>query len=303
MKKQIKRFVLSVLVLTMVFSCIPATTYAKEQFKWSKSLVLKEKMYKTTDKYGNSYAGNYVVTFFSDRYAKITVQNYNGCVYNYSRGSKLSNSQYDGEGAYPTLGYWGHTITADNEQKKNAKATIEINRGWNALMISPCTDVTLKNGQEFKCKLLSKDANLLFITSEKRVNVGLNRAPMFSKKKFAAFKKWWMPQYKSLQKWEGWGEDACGCVADGMKLAGITDKKVKALIKEIQQSVEDKVQKSKIKGGKILSYKEALQEYVDSIDGFEEKLCAVGELSERNDGYESGADCWYWIQRVIKNLK
>ena len=283
MKKQIKRFVLSVLVLTMVFSCIPATTYAKEQFKWSKSLVLKEKMYKTTDKYGNSYAGNYVVTFFSDRYAKVTVQNYNGCVYNYSRGSKLSNSQYDGEGAYPTLGYWSHTITDDKEQKKNAKATIEIDRGWNALMISPCTDVTLKNGQEFKCKLLSKDANLLFITSEKRVNVGLNRAPMFSKKKFAAFKKWWMPQYYSLDYSEGGLEADCKYAAGMMKSVGLSDLSKKELTTKIKKNVEKIYRQSNKNSKKFVSYQEAFVAYVNSIEGFKEKL--VEKYGEKDAEY------------------
>lgn len=304
MKKQIKRFVLSVLVLTMVFFCIPATTYAKEQFKWSKSLVLKEKMYHTPKNARYSLAGDYIVTFFSDRHAEATVQNYNGCVYNYSRRSELASRQYDGEDKYfSDFYYLGATITEDKEQKKNAKATFPIERGWNAVMISPCTNVTLKDGQEFKCKITVKDANILFVTSERKDKVDVGRAPIFSKKKFAAFKKWWMPQFRSLQKWESSGEYYCGYVADGMKIAGISNKKWKALTKEIQQSVEDKVQKSKTKGGKILPYKEALQEYVDSIDGFEEKLCAVGELSEETDGYESGSDCWYWIQRVIKNLK
>lgn len=304
MKKQIKRFVLSVLVLTMVFSCIPAITYAKEQFKWSKSLVLKGKQYKST--IGKDFDGSYVVTFFSDRYAKATVQNYNGCLFNYSRGSELASRQYDGEGAYPHLVYLGATITDDKEQKKNAKATIEISRGWNALMINPCDDVTLKYGQEFKCKLTVKDANILFITSEKEDKVDVGGAPMCSKKKFAAFKKWWMPQFRSLQKWEGWGEDTCNYIAEDMKIAGITDKKVKALSKEIQQYAENKVQKSKTKGGKILSYKEAVQEYVDSIDGFEEKLCAVGDLSDCDSyfvSYDDGADCWNWLQHKIKNLK
>lgn len=307
MKKQIKRFVLSVLVLTMVFSCIPAATYAKEQFKWSKSLVLKGKMYHTPKDARYSLAGDYVVTFFSDRHAEATVQNYNGCVYNYSRQSELASRQYNGEGKYSSDFYYlGATITADKEQKKNAKASFPIERGWNAVMISPCTNVTLKDGQEFKCEITVKDANILFGTSERKDKVDVGRAPMFSKKKFTAFKKWWMPQYKSLQKWEGWGEDTCNYIAEDMKIAGITDKKVKALSKEIQQYVENKVQKSKTKGGKIISYKEVVQEYVDSIDGFEEKLCAVGDLSDCDDyfvSYNDGADCWNWLQHKIKNLK
>lgn len=304
MKKQIKRFVLSVLVLTMVFSCIPATTYAKEQFKWSKSIVLKGKVYQS--KYGKEWNGDYVVTFFSDRHAEATVQNYNGCVFNYSRQSELASRQYDGEGKYfSDFYYLGATITDDKEQKKNAKATFPIERGWNAVMINPCTDVTLKAGQEFKCKLTVEDANIIFGTSDKYDNVDVGRAPMFSKKKFAAFKKWWNPQYKSLRDWERYGEEISHIIAEDMKIAGITDKKVKALSKEIRQYVDAKVQKSKTKGSKILSYKEVVREYVNSIDGFEEKLCAVGDLSDCDDyfvSYDDGVACWNWLQSEINGM-
>lgn len=299
MKKQIKRFVLSVLVLTMVFSCIPATTYAKEQFKWSKSLVLSGKMYKS-EYFGGE--GDYSFAIFCDNGTEVTVKNFNGTVGTYSR--RTSNGYYKGEGAWDAT-YFGNATTDIGtelaDQKKSSTYTIEMRRGWNFITMHSCTDTKFKAGQTIKCKITAKDANIILMASGKGPENIYQNFP--GKKKYNAFKKWWMPQYKSLQKWESSGEYYCGYVADGMKIAGITDKKVKALTKEIQQSVENKVQKSKMKGGKILSYKEALQEYVDSIDGFEEKLCAVGELSERNDGYESGADCWHWIQLVIKNLK
>lgn len=301
MKKQIKRFVLSVLVLTMVFSCIPATTYAKEQFKWSKSIVLSGKMYK--DKYGD--IRGYDVTIFSDRYTEVTVQNYNGCVCAYSDSSENSNRRYTAEDKYFTP-YYGYVVIKDeSDVQKNGNATIELDRGWNYLTIRPCSNTTYKKGQEYKCKLTVKDANILFIASDKEVNVDNNSAPLFSKKKFAAFKKWWNPQYKSLRDWERYGEEISHIIAEDMKIAGITNKKVKVLSKEIQQYVDARVQKSKTKGSKILSYKKVVQEYVDSIDGFEEKLCAVGDLSDCDSyfvSYDDGTACWNWLQSEINGM-
>lgn len=275
MKKQIKRFVLSVLVLTMVFSCIPATTYAKEQFKWSKSLVLSGKQYKST--IGKDFDGSYVVTFFSDQYAKATVQNYNGCVFNYSRGSELASRQYDGEGAYPHLVYLGATITDDKEQKKNAKATIEISRGWNALMINPCDDVTLKYGQEFKCKLTVKDANILFITSEREDKVDVGGAPMCSKKKFAAFKKWWMPQYYSLQYADGSLDTDCKYAAEKIKSVGLSDLSKKELTAKIKKNVEKIYRQSNKNSKKFVSCQEAFVKYLDSINLKESLIEKYGE--------------------------
>lgn len=299
MKKQIKRFVLSVLVLTMVFSCIPATTYAKEQFKWSKSLVLKGKQYRD-----DLWDSDYSFAIFCDNRTEVTVKNFNGTVGAYSRPTP--NKLYKGEEWDDWAEYCG-TVDVGTEladQKKNHTHTIELSRGWNWVTMHSCTDTKFKAGQTIKCKLTAKDANIILMASGKRPHIGYQ--VMCSKKKYNAFVKWWMPQFRSLQKWEGWGEDTCNYIAEDMKIAGITDKKVKALSKEIQQYAENKVQKSKTKGGKILSYKEAVQEYVDSIDGFEEKLCAVGDLSDCDSyfvSYDDGADCWNWLQHKIKNLK
>lgn len=278
MKKQIKRFVLSVLVLTMVFSCIPATTYAKEQFKWSKSIVLKGKMYHTPKDARYSLAGDYVVTFFSDRYAEATVQNFNGCVYNYSRGDENTSRQYSGEDVYfHYVNYRFATIMGDKGQKKNAKATITIERGWNTLMISPCTDVTLKDGQEFKCKIIAKDANLLFVASERKDKIDAGRAPLFSKKKFAAFKKWWMPQYYSLQYADGSLNTDCKYAAEKIKSVGLSDLSKKELTAKIKKNVEKIYRQSNKNSKKFVSCQEAFVKYLDSINLKESLIEKYGE--------------------------
>lgn len=300
MKKQIKRFVLSVLVLTMVFSCIPATTYAKEQFKWSKSLVLSGKMYHS--KYYER-EGDYSFAIFSDNGSEVIVKNFNGTIGTYSRHTP--NNYYQGDGNWVGAADEATTDIGTElaDQKKNHTYTIEVRRGWNFITMHSCTDTKFKTGQTIKCKITAKDANIILMASGKRPENIYQNFP--SKKKYNAFVKWWMPQYKSLQKWEGWGEDTCNYIAEDMKIAGMTDKKVKALSKEIQQYVENKVQKSKTKGSKILSYKEVVQEYVDSIDGFKEKLCAVGDLSDCDDyfvSYDDGVACWNWLQSEINGM-
>ena len=273
MKKQIKRFVLSVLVLAMVFSCIPATIYAKEQFKWSKSLVLKGKMYK--DKYG--IIRGYDVTIFSDRYTEVTVQNYNGRVCAYSDSSENSNWKYTAEDKYFTP-YYGYVVVKDeSDGKKNGKTTIQLDRGWNYLTILPCNDTTYKKGQEYKCKLTVKDANILFIASDKEVNVDVNSAPLFSKKKFAAFKKWWNPQYYSLRYVEGSLDTDCKYAAEKIKSVDLSDLSKKELTAEIKKNVEKIYRQSNKNNKKFVSCQEAFVKYLDSINLKESLIEKYGE--------------------------
>ena len=105
-------------------------------------------------------------------------------------------------------------------------------------MINPCTNVTLKNGQEFKCKLTVKDTNILFITSDKYDNVDVGRAPMCSKKKFVAFKELWMPQYYPLQYVEGSLDTDCKYAVEKIKSVWLSDLSKKELTAKIKKSVE-----------------------------------------------------------------
>lgn len=172
---------------------------------------------------------------------------------------------------------FGATITDDKQQKKNAKATIEISRGWNALMVNLCDDVTLKNGQEFKCKLTVKAANILFITSDKYDNVDVGGAPMCSKKKFAAFKEWWMPQYYSLRYDDGSLDTDCKYAVEKIKSVGISDLSKKELTAKIKKSVEKIYRQSNKNSKKFVLYQEAFVKYLDSISLKESLIEKYGE--------------------------
>lgn len=310
MKKQIKRFVLSVLVLTMVFSCIPATTYAKEQFKWSKSLVLKGKMYKTPDGDGHEHIDQYVVTIFSDRYTKATVQNYNGCVLNYEWCSESSNWRYKAEDKYGYPSY-GNTFstTKESKQKKNTNTTIELNRGWNAIAIMPCSNVTYKEGQEYKCKISVKEANILFIASDKDVNLPVGNAPMFSKKKFTTFKKWWNPQYYSLFYTDVFDSGISDLDADCRRAAvilrnlGYSDLSVKDFSDKIKKNVEKIYHQSNKNSKKFVSYQEAFGQYINSIDDLEERLIEKYGEDEVADYMDTLYDSLNWYKERVKKYK
>lgn len=278
MKKQIKRFVLSVLVLTMVFSCIPATTYAKEQFKWSKSLVLSGKMY-----YSKYYEreGDYSFAIFCDNRTEVTVKNFNGTVGAYTWPT--SNKLYKGEEWDDWAEYCG-TVDVGTEladQKKNHTHTIELSRGWNWVTIHSCTDTKFKAGQTIKCKITAKDASMIILASGKRPeNI---YQVMCSKKKYHSFIKWWMPQYYSLDYSEGGLEADCKYAAGMMKSVGLSDLSKKELTAKNKKDVEKIYRQSNKNGKKFVSYQEAFVAYVNSIDGFKEKL--VEKYGEKDAEY------------------
>ena len=279
MKKQIKRFVLSVLVLIMVFSCIPATTYAKEQFKWSKSLVLSGKMY-----YSKHYnrEGDYSFAIFSDNGTEATVKNFNGTIGTYS--SRTSNGYYKGEGAWNATYFDNATTDIGTEladQKKNQTYTIEMRRGWNFITMHSCTDTKFKAGQTIKCKITAKDANIILMASGKRPENIYQNFP--SKKKYNAFVKWWMPQYYSLDYSEGGLEADCKYAAGMMKSVGLSDLSKKELTAKNKKDVEKIYRQSNKNSKKFVSYQEVFVAYVNSIDGFKEKL--VEKYGEKDAEY------------------
>lgn len=273
MKKQIKRFVLSVLVLTMVFSCIPATTYAKEQFKWSKSLVLKGKMY-----YSKHYnrEGDYSFAIFSDNGTEVTVKNFNGTIGTYS--SRTSNGYYKGEGAWNATYFDNATTDIGTElvdQKKNQTYTIEMRRGWNFITMHSCTDTKFKAGQTIKCKITAKDANIILMASGKRPENIYQNFP--SKKKYNAFVKWWMPQYYSLQYADGSLNTDCKYAAEKIKSVGLSDLSKKELTAKIKKDVEKIYRQSNKNSKKFVSCQEAFVKYLDSINLKESLIEKYGE--------------------------
>lgn len=304
MKKQIKRFVLSVLVLTMVFSCIPATTYAKEQFKWSKSLVLKGKMY-----YSKYYEreGDYSFAIFCDNRTEVTVKNFNGTVGAYTWPT--SNKLYKGEEWDDWAKYCG-TVDVGTEladQKKNHTHTIELSRGWNWVTIHSCTDTKFKAGQTIKCKITAKDANIILLASGKRPeNI---YQVMCSKKKYHSFIKWWMPQYYSLEYTDVFDDglsdlDAdCNTAAITLRHLGYSDLSKKELAAKIKKSVEKIYRQSNKNSKKFVSYQEAFVKYIDSISDLEERLIEKYGEDEYVDYME---DLYYslnWYKEKVKNLQ
>lgn len=272
MKKQIKRFVLSVLVLTMVFSCIPATTYAKEQFKWSKSLVLSGKMY-----YSKYYEreGDYSFAIFSDNGSEVTVKNFNGTIGTYSRHTP--NNYYQGDGNWVGAADEATTDIGTElaDQKKNHTYTIEVRRGWNFITMHSCTDTKFKAGQTIKCKITAKDANMIILASGKRPETGYQNFP--SEKKYSSFVKWWMPQFYSLQYAEGSLDTDCKYAAEKIKSVGLSDLSKKELTAKIKKNVEKIYRQSNKNSKKFVSCQEAFVKYLDSINLKESLIEKYGE--------------------------
>ena len=304
MKKQIKRFVLSVLVLTMVFSCIPATTYAKEQFKWSKSLVLSGKMY-----YSKYYEreGDYSFAIFSDNGSEVTVKNFNGTIGTYSRHTP--NNYYQGDGNWVGAADEATTDIGTElaDQKKNHTYTIEVRRGWNFITLHSCTDTKFKAGQTIKCKITAKDANMIMLASGKRPENIYQNFP--SKKKYNAFVKWWMPQYYSLEYTDVFDDglsdlDAdCNTAAITLRHLGYSDLSKKELAAKIKKSVEKIYRQSNKNSKKFVSHQEAFVKYIDSISDLEERLIEQYGEDEYVDYME---DLYYslnWYKEKVKNLK
>ena len=129
-------------------------------------------------------------------------------------------------------------------------------------------------------------------------NKGLEAQFAFpSEEKYNAFAEWWLPQYKSLKDWENDTCYNCSALAIYAINAGVTkyDKVTSAaqdeLTKEIQKYVEDEVQKSKDENVEIISHKQALTNYVNSVEGFEEAMRAWSA--------KSGYDYWSEVQDIL----
>lgn len=277
MKKQIKRLVLSVLVLTMVFSCIPATTYAKDQFKWSKSLVLRGKQYRDS-----LWDSDYSFAIFCDNRTEVTVKNFNGTVGAYSRPTP--NKLYKGEEWDDWAEYCGtvDVVPELSVKKKNNTYTIELSRGWNWVTLMPCSDTKFQSGKTIKCKLTAKNANLILMASGRSPHTGYQ--VMCSKKKYHSFIKWWMPQYYSLLYSEGSLNNDCDYAAVKMKAVGLSDLSKKELTAKIKENVEKIYRQSNKNSKKFVSYQEAFVKYLDSINLKESLIEKYGE----EDGNE------YW---------
>lgn len=61
--------------------------------------------------------------------------------------------------------------------------------------------------------------------------------------------------------------------------------------KKIDKYVGDAVQKSKMKGDKIIDYDDALFLYIDSVDGLEEKLKSI---KDEKHSKQYGKEITYW---------
>ena len=305
MKNFMKKSFLMVLVFVMVISCLPATTQAADKYKWSKSLTLKGKCYST-----DAYAP-YEVCIFSDRASILTVKTSTGCVSTYCNGGKevwdpYYTAEYVKNVDKGNYSFWKQAADSDigvdrKKLKKNKTYTVPVKRGFNRLEMRACFDVKMSIGQTYKCKVTSKDSNIILLSSGKVVYGNTTKDIFPTYKEFKSFIKWVGPQDESLCKWEVQKDYGCDVIAEHMINAGITNydkytiQNSKELATEIQKYVEDTVQKSKKAGGKIISHKEALENYINSFEGFEEKL----------DEYNKSCSyLYYWgeIQEILDDL-
>lgn len=306
MKNFMKKSFLMVLVFVMVISCLPATAQAADKYKWSKSLILKGKYYEDED-----LPGLYEVCIFSDRDSILTVKTSTGCVSTYCQGGKevwdpFYTKKYIKNVDKGNYSFWesasDSNLGVDTKKlKKNKTYTVPINRGFNRINIKACKDVKMKVGQTYKCKVTSKDSNIILLGSGRIVygNKLLDVFPTY--KEFKSFIKWVGPQDESLCKWEVQKKYGCNETATVLIYAGVTEydkyttENMKELATEIQKYVEDTVQKSKKAGGKIISHKEALEQYLNSYDNLKEKV----------DAYSSTCVTmhdWYAIQEILDDL-
>lgn len=305
MKNFMKKSFLMVLVFVMVISCLPATAQAADKYKWSKSLTLKGKYYST-----DAYAP-YEVCIFSDRDSTLTVKTDTGCVSTYCHGGKevwdpFYTAEYIKNVDKDNYSWWKQAADSDlgvdrKKLKKNKTYTVPIKRGFNRLEMRACFDVKMSIGQTYKCKVTSKDSNIILLSSGKVVYGNTTKDIFPTYKEFKSFIKWVGPQDESLCKWEVAKDYGCGEVADVLIYAGVTEydkytiQNSKELAAEIQKYVEDTVQKSKKAGGKIISHKEALEQYLNSYDNLKEKV----------DAYSSTCVTmhdWYAIHEILDDL-
>lgn len=259
MKNILKRTVVATLMLAMLITWIPTAAYAKEPYKWQKSLTLTGKQYKD----GLGYDGVYAYLIFVDHDTTLTVQNGLGAI-------SLCNlaSVHSEDRQYMFVEFASGVQTHGYCTKKNKKTTINIDTGINVFIVKPCSDTALKSGASYNCKITSKDANLSLLDfcqfSKSRNLKSLNY------KDFTKLCSWVYPQIASLSAWKTHKNRICNNLAEAMIKGGFSAKKKSTLAKEIDKAVENAVQKSKEKNIKIINHEEAVLQYIDSVDGLKE---------------------------------
>lgn len=260
MKKNGKRMLAAVLMLTMLIAGMPTTAYAKEPYRWQKSLTLTGKQYK--DCLG--YDGVYAYLIFVDHDTTLTVQNGTGTVRMYAYGGASMHGT-------PAHGYSAKNFCYDTlyfsiqKQKKNEKSSIKVESGRYTLYVAPCSNTSYKANGNYNCKVSVKDGNLVLLSSVRQTDADLYSAvDCVNTTKFFS---WVDPQIASLSAWKTHKNRICNNLAEAMIKGGFSSKKKATLAKEIDKAVENAVQKSKEKNIKIINHEEAVLQYIDSVDG------------------------------------
>lgn len=259
MKKQIKKIVAAMLMLAVMLTCVPTTAYAKEPFKWETSLTLKGKQFMTREG-----IGWYDFLVYFDRDTYVTVQNYNGFC-------DLAESI-----------------------KKNAKtkSKTKCKAGFNIITLITCEGVKYKAGAEYKCKVTAKDANMVLLGEWREDNsvYSDNQLWFIDWKTEHNFRRWVEPQQASLDNYLAGTHGSY--MSKLLVNAGIIKKSEQSKqAKKIDKYVGDAVQKSKMKGDKIIDHDDALLLYVDSVDGLEEKLKSI---KDEKHSKQYGEELTYW---------
>lgn len=197
----------------------------------------------------------------------------------------------DGVGYCDFLIYFDRDTTVIEDFGAKEKYKVKYKAGLNTLSIIPRKGVKYKAGAEYKCKITAKDANMVLLGGYRvDASVGMDESWYISVKTLRKFDRWVAPQKMSLHNYlDGfYGQDFAKLLID----AGIAKKSERnKLAKKIDKYIGDVVQKSKMKGDKIISHVDALLLYVDSVDGLEEKL------KNTVDKYHSklyGEEVTYW---------
>lgn len=258
MKKQIKKIVAAMLMLAVMLTCVPTTAYAKEPFKWETSLTLKGKQFMTREG-----AGYEAYLIYIDRKTSVNIQNSTGYV-----------------------------TGCTGSMKKNGKAKVLLQEGFNCIYTHPCEGVKYKAGAEYKCKITAKDANMVLL-GEWREDGSVysdNQLWFIDWKTRHNFERWVEPQMSSLKAYD---DGVYGRYMSKLLVnAGIIKKSEQSKQeKKIDKYVGDAVQKSKMKGDKIIDYDDALLLYVDSVDGLEEKLKSI---KDEKHSKQYGEELTYW---------
>lgn len=256
MKNILKRAVTTMLLLAVLITCLPTTAYAKEPYKWQKSLTLTGKQYK--NHVGDD--GIYVYLVYVDRDTKVTVQNNNGAVSMY-----CPRDSYGYDDLHCFVDFVVRQYPAPVCLKKNKKITISLDKGLNMFGVERCSNTVYKSGASYSCKVISKDANLCLLNScQLSKSYGLKA---LNYKDYTKLCSWVDPQIASLSAWGTHKNRICSNLAEAMIKGGFSSKKKATLAKEIDKAVENAVQKSKEKNIKIINHEEAVLQYIDSVDG------------------------------------